>query len=144
MQQFFSPNFFTALSILLALLALLWPRLLMRRQTTMSFWLRTFHYKVDTNSKLEASDNYTILSELHVLKAKDDKLILNSDSGQIVTVSGRKFHLLVIKAGRQFRIWMRDATTDEVFVAMAREAEAVFPVPSSSTAAFSPPEFRYI
>ena len=100
-------------------------------------WIKTkaFHYKLDTSlGKLEASDNVAYLSELHVLKGKDDKMVLKPSEGQIVTVAGHRFQLLVVlKANRKFRVWMRDAATHEVFGAMAREVETVAAVPAPGT-----------
>lgn len=77
------------------------------------------------------------LSELHVIKGKDDKVVLNSSEGQIVTIGGQRFHLLIaLKVGRHFKVWMRDTSTEKVYVAMAREIEEVSTVPSSSSAIF--------
>ena len=72
-----------------------------------------------------------------MLKGKDDKLVLKPVDCQIVTVSGRRFQLLVLlKVGRKFRIWMRDTATNEVFAAMARDVEAVTAVPANDREAF--------
>ena len=79
----------------------------------------------------------TYLSELHVLKPKDANIVLNPAEGQIVTVSGQRFHLLMtLKIGRKFRIWIRDTATDEVFGSMACHVEEVLPVHAHSKEAF--------
>ena len=102
-------------------------------------WIKTkaFRYKLDTSLKLDATDNVAYLSELHVLKGKDDKMVLKPSEGQIVTVAGHRFQLLVVlKANRKFRVWMRDAATHEVFGAMARDVETVAAVPAASRESF--------
>ena len=85
----------------------------------------------------------TYLSELHVLKPKDANIVLNPAEGQIVTVSGQRFHLLMtLKIGRKFRIWIRDTVTDEVFGSMACHVEEVSAVPAHSREAFDISRFE--
>lgn len=100
-------------------------------------WVRTkaFAHLVDANSPFPGTGGGDVacLSDLHVLRAKNGKLVLCPAEGQFVTIGARKFHLLMaLKVGRHFKVWVRDTTTEEVFVAMARDLDTATTAPESS------------
>ena len=74
------------------------------------------------------------LSDLNIINRRDKtKIRLRTGDGQYVTVGGKTHHLLLVtRCNRKFFVWIRDTLTEDVFIAGARQVQAMEPAPMNS------------
>ena len=99
-------------------------------------WMKSkaFHALLDNSGMFPSRPGAEYLSDLRVVKKGSKIVHLRPTDSQFVFVGLQRFHLLLLvrSKGRTFQVWLRDPGTEETFVSLARNVDAVEAAPSSS------------